>query len=126
MSSSLWLVSPQNVTFTFSECSLFSPFLYSGPLMVIVEYCKNGNLSSYLKSKRGEYSPFKVTLLMSPCMQHYDQTHTQEVCSSYNTAEQICAKKKNSQKKTIFHKLYIILYYIILYYVILYYIISYI
>ncbi|CAL8306994.1 unnamed protein product [Lota lota] len=30
-----------------------------GPLMVIVEYCKNGNLSSYLKSKRGEYSPFK-------------------------------------------------------------------
>uniref|UniRef100_A0A6Q2XVR9 receptor protein-tyrosine kinase n=1 Tax=Esox lucius TaxID=8010 RepID=A0A6Q2XVR9_ESOLU len=30
------------------------------PLMVIVEYCKHGNLSSYLKSKRGEYSPFKV------------------------------------------------------------------
>uniref|UniRef100_A0A673W0T6 receptor protein-tyrosine kinase n=1 Tax=Salmo trutta TaxID=8032 RepID=A0A673W0T6_SALTR len=29
------------------------------PLMVIVEYCKHGNLSSYLKSKRGEYSPFK-------------------------------------------------------------------
>ncbi|KAA0708703.1 Vascular endothelial growth factor receptor 2 [Triplophysa tibetana] len=32
-----------------------------GPLMVIVEYCKNGNLSSYLKSKRGEYSPYKRT-----------------------------------------------------------------
>uniref|UniRef100_A0AAR2IKJ4 receptor protein-tyrosine kinase n=1 Tax=Pygocentrus nattereri TaxID=42514 RepID=A0AAR2IKJ4_PYGNA len=32
-----------------------------GPLMVIVEYCKYGNLSSYLKSKRGEYSPFKLT-----------------------------------------------------------------
>uniref|UniRef100_A0AAY4DE37 receptor protein-tyrosine kinase n=1 Tax=Denticeps clupeoides TaxID=299321 RepID=A0AAY4DE37_9TELE len=30
-----------------------------GPLMVIVEYCKYGNLSSYLKSKRAEYSPFK-------------------------------------------------------------------
>ncbi|XP_078141825.1 vascular endothelial growth factor receptor 2 [Centroberyx gerrardi] len=30
-----------------------------GPLMVIVEYCKHGNLSSYLKGKRGEYSPFK-------------------------------------------------------------------
>lgn len=30
-----------------------------GPVMVIVEYCKNGNLSSYLKSKRGEYSPYK-------------------------------------------------------------------
>ncbi|XP_056132265.1 vascular endothelial growth factor receptor 2 isoform X3 [Lampris incognitus] len=30
-----------------------------GPLMVIVEYCKHGNLSSFLKSKRGEYSPFK-------------------------------------------------------------------
>uniref|UniRef100_A0A6Q2XMS7 receptor protein-tyrosine kinase n=1 Tax=Esox lucius TaxID=8010 RepID=A0A6Q2XMS7_ESOLU len=32
------------------------------PLMVIVEYCKHGNLSSYLKSKRGEYSPFKSGL----------------------------------------------------------------
>lgn len=32
----------------------------AGPLMVIVEYCKHGNLSSYLKSKRGEYSPYKV------------------------------------------------------------------
>ncbi|XP_029355293.1 vascular endothelial growth factor receptor 2 isoform X2 [Echeneis naucrates] len=30
-----------------------------GPLMVIVEYCKHGNLSSYLKNKRGEYSPYK-------------------------------------------------------------------
>ncbi|TNM87531.1 hypothetical protein fugu_005752 [Takifugu bimaculatus] len=30
-----------------------------GPLMVIVEYCKHGNLSSYLKSKRGEYSPYR-------------------------------------------------------------------
>ncbi|XP_016886676.1 vascular endothelial growth factor receptor 2 isoform X2 [Cynoglossus semilaevis] len=30
-----------------------------GPLMVIVEYCKHGNLSAYLKSKRGEYSPYK-------------------------------------------------------------------
>uniref|UniRef100_H3BW97 receptor protein-tyrosine kinase n=1 Tax=Tetraodon nigroviridis TaxID=99883 RepID=H3BW97_TETNG len=30
-----------------------------GPLMVIVEYCKHGNLSSYLKTKRGEYSPYK-------------------------------------------------------------------
>lgn len=39
------------------------PFLgssHAGPLMVIVEYCKHGNLSSYLKSKRGEYSPYKV------------------------------------------------------------------
>ncbi|KAJ7986486.1 hypothetical protein DPEC_G00340380 [Dallia pectoralis] len=35
------------------------------PLMVIVEYCKNGNLSSYLKSKRGEYSPFKRRRLQS-------------------------------------------------------------
>ncbi|XP_072294427.1 vascular endothelial growth factor receptor 2 isoform X2 [Eucyclogobius newberryi] len=30
-----------------------------GPLMVIVEYCKHGNISSYLKSKRGEYSPYR-------------------------------------------------------------------
>uniref|UniRef100_A0A4W4GYQ2 receptor protein-tyrosine kinase n=1 Tax=Electrophorus electricus TaxID=8005 RepID=A0A4W4GYQ2_ELEEL len=32
-----------------------------GPLMVIVEYCKHGNLSSYLKLKRGEYSPYKLS-----------------------------------------------------------------
>ncbi|XP_035270609.1 vascular endothelial growth factor receptor 2 isoform X1 [Anguilla anguilla] len=30
-----------------------------GPLMVIVEYCKYGNLSSYLKSQRAAYVPFK-------------------------------------------------------------------
>lgn len=35
-------------------------FCSVGPLMVIVEYCKHGNLSSYLKGKRGEYSPYKV------------------------------------------------------------------
>lgn len=36
-------------------------FFPAGPLMVIVEYCKHGNLSSYLKGKRGEYSPYKVS-----------------------------------------------------------------
>uniref|UniRef100_A0A8C1C7Q6 receptor protein-tyrosine kinase n=1 Tax=Cyprinus carpio carpio TaxID=630221 RepID=A0A8C1C7Q6_CYPCA len=36
-----------------------------GPLMVIVEYCKHGNLSSYLKSKRGEYSPYKVNSIIT-------------------------------------------------------------
>lgn len=40
--------------------SHFRVLLHVGPLMVIVEYCKHGNLSSYLKSKRGEYSPYKV------------------------------------------------------------------
>lgn len=38
------------------------PFCPAGPLMVIVEYCKHGNLSSYLKGKRGEYSPYKVSV----------------------------------------------------------------
>lgn len=28
--------------------------------MVIVEYCKFGNLSAYLKSKRSEFIPYKV------------------------------------------------------------------
>lgn len=31
-----------------------------GPLMVIVEYCKYGNLSNYLKSKRNFFCPNKV------------------------------------------------------------------
>uniref|UniRef100_A0A8C5UXC1 Vascular endothelial growth factor receptor 2 n=1 Tax=Microcebus murinus TaxID=30608 RepID=A0A8C5UXC1_MICMU len=30
-----------------------------GPLMVIVEFCKFGNLSSYLRSKRNEFVPYK-------------------------------------------------------------------
>lgn len=33
---------------------------FPGPLMVIVEYCKYGNLSNYLKSKRNFFSPTKV------------------------------------------------------------------
>uniref|UniRef100_F7DLA5 Vascular endothelial growth factor receptor 2 n=1 Tax=Monodelphis domestica TaxID=13616 RepID=F7DLA5_MONDO len=31
-----------------------------GPLMVIVEYCKFGNLSTYLRSKRDEFVPYKT------------------------------------------------------------------
>ncbi|KAL4635445.1 vascular endothelial growth factor receptor 2 isoform X2 [Arapaima gigas] len=37
-----------------------------GPLMVIVEYCKYGNLSTFLKTKRAEYRPFK-TGQKQPC-----------------------------------------------------------
>ncbi|XP_077158113.1 vascular endothelial growth factor receptor 2 [Paroedura picta] len=31
-----------------------------GPLMVIVEYCKFGNLSVYLRSKRADFVPYKI------------------------------------------------------------------
>ncbi|XP_019496411.1 PREDICTED: vascular endothelial growth factor receptor 2 isoform X1 [Hipposideros armiger] len=31
-----------------------------GPLMVIVEFCKFGNLSTYLRSKRNEFVPYKT------------------------------------------------------------------
>uniref|UniRef100_A0A4W3IRM9 receptor protein-tyrosine kinase n=1 Tax=Callorhinchus milii TaxID=7868 RepID=A0A4W3IRM9_CALMI len=34
-----------------------------GPLMVIVEYCKHGNLSNYLRSKRMEFVPYKSKTL---------------------------------------------------------------
>lgn len=34
--------------------------LFTGPLMVIVEFCKFGNLSTYLRSKRNEFVPYKV------------------------------------------------------------------
>ncbi|KAM5145704.1 vascular endothelial growth factor receptor kdr-like [Mantella aurantiaca] len=30
-----------------------------GPLMIVVEYCKNGNLSNYLRSKRGDFIAYK-------------------------------------------------------------------
>lgn len=38
----------------------FFKFNCPGPLMVIVEYCKYGNLSNYLKSKRNLFCPNKV------------------------------------------------------------------
>uniref|UniRef100_A0A8C0ERA0 receptor protein-tyrosine kinase n=1 Tax=Bubo bubo TaxID=30461 RepID=A0A8C0ERA0_BUBBB len=37
-----------------------------GPLMVIVEYCKFGNLSAYLRSKRSEFVPYKVRSQAGP------------------------------------------------------------
>ncbi|XP_030047255.1 vascular endothelial growth factor receptor 2 [Microcaecilia unicolor] len=36
-----------------------------GPLMVIVEYCRFGNLSSYLRSKRNEFVPYKTKNALS-------------------------------------------------------------
>uniref|UniRef100_A0A669R6Q3 receptor protein-tyrosine kinase n=1 Tax=Phasianus colchicus TaxID=9054 RepID=A0A669R6Q3_PHACC len=39
-----------------------------GPLMVIVEYCKYGNLSNYLKSKRNFFSPTKDPSLQGELM----------------------------------------------------------
>lgn len=36
--------------------------LVSGPLMIIVEYCKYGNLSNYLRSKRGDFVVYKVSI----------------------------------------------------------------
>ncbi|KAL4648250.1 vascular endothelial growth factor receptor kdr-like isoform X2 [Arapaima gigas] len=38
-----------------------------GPLMVIVEYCKYGNLSNYLRSKRGDFIVYKAVGLGSGC-----------------------------------------------------------
>ena len=31
-----------------------------GPLMVVVEYCKYGNLSNYLRAKREFFLPYRV------------------------------------------------------------------
>ncbi|OCT99507.1 vascular endothelial growth factor receptor 2 [Xenopus laevis] len=44
-----------------------------GPLMVIVEYCKNGNLSAYLRSKRSEF------VLYKPKTPRYRKQHYVEV-----------------------------------------------
>lgn len=33
----------------------------TGPLMVIVEYCKYGNLSNFLRAKREFFLPYRVT-----------------------------------------------------------------
>lgn len=41
-------------------------FFSSGPLMVIVEFCKYGNLSNYLRTKREGFSPYRVSNLLCP------------------------------------------------------------
>lgn len=47
------------------------PFLMSsGPLMVIVEFCKFGNLSTYLRSKRNEFVPYKVCHFLTQLWSH--------------------------------------------------------
>lgn len=38
----------------------FRASFFSGPLMMIVEYCKYGNLSNYLRSKRADFIVYKV------------------------------------------------------------------
>lgn len=40
---------------------MYNSLLVSGPLMIIVEYCKYGNLSNYLRSKRGDFVVYKVS-----------------------------------------------------------------
>lgn len=35
---------------------------FTGPLMMIVEFCKYGNLSNYLRSKRDDFIVYKVGL----------------------------------------------------------------
>lgn len=48
-------------TFCYEINGLMNCFICcTGPLMVIVEYCKFGNLSAYLRSRRSEFVPYKV------------------------------------------------------------------
>uniref|UniRef100_A0A8C1X703 receptor protein-tyrosine kinase n=1 Tax=Cyprinus carpio TaxID=7962 RepID=A0A8C1X703_CYPCA len=64
-----------------------------GPLMVIVEYCKHGNLSSYLKSKRGEYSPYKKRTPRMPCrreVQQEEDLHEGDLGLGTSTRLDIC------------------------------------
>lgn len=42
---------------------------HTGPLMVIVEYCKYGNLSNFLRAKREFFLPYRVTA--SCCHRHF-------------------------------------------------------
>uniref|UniRef100_A0A665U9G6 receptor protein-tyrosine kinase n=1 Tax=Echeneis naucrates TaxID=173247 RepID=A0A665U9G6_ECHNA len=69
-----------------------------GPLMVIVEYCKHGNLSSYLKNKRGEYSPYKVNdaLGINTDTEEGNEHKTFQCCSQFSSGvyltEAYCCK----------------------------------
>ncbi|XP_048459439.1 vascular endothelial growth factor receptor 3 [Rhincodon typus] len=42
-----------------SSCKTVAVKMLKGPLMVIVEYCKYGNLSNYLRSKREDFIPYR-------------------------------------------------------------------
>nr|XP_045380934.1 vascular endothelial growth factor receptor 2 [Camelus bactrianus] len=53
-----------------------------GPLMVIVEFCKFGNLSTYLRSKRNEFVPYKVCHFLTQLLLRFrDFSDIQGVCS---------------------------------------------
>uniref|UniRef100_A0A8I3NL69 Vascular endothelial growth factor receptor 2 n=2 Tax=Canis lupus familiaris TaxID=9615 RepID=A0A8I3NL69_CANLF len=43
-----------------ATCKTVAVKMLKGPLMVIVEFCKFGNLSTYLRSKRNEFVPYKT------------------------------------------------------------------
>ncbi|GCB61339.1 hypothetical protein scyTo_0012898, partial [Scyliorhinus torazame] len=42
-----------------SSCKTVAVKMLKGPLMVIVEYCKYGNLSHYLRNKREDFIPYR-------------------------------------------------------------------
>uniref|UniRef100_A0A673N708 receptor protein-tyrosine kinase n=1 Tax=Sinocyclocheilus rhinocerous TaxID=307959 RepID=A0A673N708_9TELE len=69
-----------------------------GPLMVIVEYCKHGNLSSYLKSKRGEYSPYKKRTPRMPCrreVQQEEDLHEGDLGLGTSTRLDVCTESSD-------------------------------
>lgn len=83
-----------------------------GPLMVIVEYCKHGNLSSYLKSKRGEYSPYKRKRVSSQRWAPADEDVTEgdlglgkvaqlDICTGTAEDKRSCTSGELSQESSV-------------------------
>lgn len=46
--------------------------------MVIVEFCKFGNLSTYLRSKRSEFVPYKVCHFLTQLWTHCEMEEYSE------------------------------------------------
>lgn len=55
MSIFKWSLREQTYSFCNNVCVCLHPCVHAGPLMVIVEYCCHGNLSTFLKTKRGGF-----------------------------------------------------------------------
>ena len=52
---------PHSVPRAPHSASQLLPCPAPGPLMVIVEFCKYGNLSNFLRAKREAFSPYAVS-----------------------------------------------------------------
>uniref|UniRef100_A0A4W3HSX0 receptor protein-tyrosine kinase n=1 Tax=Callorhinchus milii TaxID=7868 RepID=A0A4W3HSX0_CALMI len=78
---------------------------HGGPLLVIVEYCKYGNLSNYLKSKRNNFVLHKVTAHLVALLKvektHIEQTESKKQRLASVTSSESSTSSGFDEDKTV-------------------------